>query len=144
MAQSKGEDEKPKRKLTVAGRQKKVQTVRERAKGQKSEKTKRIRTQAAKLTKPVKKLNKVGGGKEYHLPLPDNKLGRFMRKRVRLWPRFFGEAWAEIRQVTWPNRRQTVRLTFAVFIFALIFGIMVALLDFGLDKLFREVIINNE
>lgn len=144
MAQSKGKDDKPKRTLTVAGRQKKVQTVRERTAVNAQDKPKRIRKGAAKLANPVKKLNKVGGGKEYHIPLPDNKAGRFLRRRARLWPKFFGEAWAEIRQVTWPNRKQTIRLTFAVFIFALIFGIMVALLDYGLDKLFREVIVNNE
>lgn len=141
MATKKG-DEQPKRKLAIPAKQKKVQTVRERALAQKKDRSGRLRRGAATVVKPVKKVNKLRGGKEYHLPLPDNKFGRFMRKRVRLWPRFFGEAWAEIRQVTWPTRRETLRLTFAVFVFALVFGLMIALLDFGLDKLFREVIIN--
>lgn len=116
-------------------------TVRERANKQKTNKSGRIRSSASKVTSPLKKVNKYGK-KEYHLPLPDNRLGRLLSKRGRLVPKFFREAWAEIKLVVWPNRRETYRLTVAVFIFALVFGVLVALLDMGLDKLFKEIIIN--
>lgn len=83
------------------------------------------------------------GGKEYHpFKLPDNRAGRLLQKRGRLIPSYFKEAWQEISKVSWPNRRETTRLTIAVFIFAVIFTTIVAILDFGLDKLFREIIIN--
>jgi preprotein translocase SecE subunit len=82
------------------------------------------------------------GRKEYHpVKLPDNKVGRLLTKRGRLFPRFFGDAWRELRQVTWPNRRETFKLTTAVLIFAIIFCGMVAIIDLGLEKLFRNVIL---
>lgn len=44
--------------------------------------------------------------------------------------------------VTWPSRQQTRQLTFAVILFSIVFGILVALVDFGLDKLFKKVILH--
>lgn len=126
--------------MSKAKKTSKKPTVRERTQqGGTVSKTKRIRHGAAKASKPLKKL-RAFGKKEYNLPLPDNKVGRILSKRGRLVPRFFREAWAEIKQVTWPTRKETVRLTTAVFIFSLVFGILVALLDVGLDKIFRQVI----
>jgi len=86
-----------------------------------------------KLSAPLKK--------EFHpIKLPDNKAGRFLGRRPRLVPKFLSEAWKEIRQVTWPNRNETIRLTFAVFVFSIIFAVIVASLDFVLDKIFRTII----
>ena len=76
------------------------------------------------------------------MPLPEGKTGKILGKRVRIVPKFVREAWAEIRLVTWPNRQETLRLTIAVFIFAVVFAVIVGLLDYGLDKLFREVVID--
>jgi len=50
-------------------------------------------------------------------------------------------AWREVRQVTWPSRRETWRLTGAVFIFAIVFGALVYGVDTGLDALFKKVIL---
>lgn len=61
--------------------------------------------------------------------------------RLRIVPGFLRNAWAEIRQVTWPGRKETARLTVAVLIFSVVFGAFIAALDFGLDKLFKEVIL---
>jgi preprotein translocase SecE subunit len=44
--------------------------------------------------------------------------------------------------VTWPSRKQTRDLTIAVILFSIAFGAIVALVDFGLDKLFKKVILN--
>ncbi len=95
----------------------------------------------SKVTKPFNKFFKFGS-KEYSIPTPNNWLGRLLSKRGRLVPKFFKESWVELKKVTWPNRKETYRLTVAVFIFSIIFGVLVAFLDVGLDKLFREVIIN--
>ena len=58
-----------------------------------------------------------------------------------LFLKYFRGAWKELREVTWPNRRETWQLTFAVFVFAIIFGAMVTATDYGLDKLFRKIIL---
>lgn len=54
-------------------------------------------------------------------------------------PPYFRSAWHELKLVTWPNFRQTRDLTFAVIMFSIVFGALVALIDYGLDKIFRKV-----
>jgi preprotein translocase SecE subunit len=56
-------------------------------------------------------------------------------------PRFLRNSWRELRLVAWPSRRESRRLTSAVLIFAVIFGVLIALVDFGLDKVFKKVIL---
>lgn len=58
-----------------------------------------------------------------------------------LWPAYFRNSWKELRQVTWPNRRESWQLTSAVIIFATVFGVLIAIVDFGLDKLFKQVLL---
>lgn len=55
--------------------------------------------------------------------------------------KFFREAWAELRQVQWPTAKETYRLTVAVFIFAVIFGAIVAALDEGLGVIFKKLFV---
>lgn len=57
-------------------------------------------------------------------------------------PPFVRSAWKELKQVDWPNFRQTRDLTVAVIIFSIIFGVIVAIVDYGFDKLFRKVILD--
>jgi preprotein translocase SecE subunit len=54
---------------------------------------------------------------------------------------YFKNAWKELRLVTWPNNRTTWRLTGAVLVFAIVFGLTVAGLDYILEKGFREVLL---
>lgn len=132
------DDKQPAKTDTSKTRRK--QTVRERTQtGERGAKV-RIRKTAGKISSPIKGIRRTGK-KEYHLPLPDNRAGAILQKRVRLAPKFMREAGQEIRLVTWPNARETWRLTMAVFIFSVIFAAIVGVLDYGLDKLFREVII---
>jgi preprotein translocase SecE subunit len=58
-----------------------------------------------------------------------------------LWPPYFRHSFQELKLVTWPNFKQSWRLTFAVLGFAAVFGALIAGLDFGLDKLFKEVLL---
>jgi preprotein translocase SecE subunit len=69
-------------------------------------------------------------------------MGNFLNKRRSLIPGFLKKSWAELRQVVWPNRSDTFKLTVAVLLFALFFGALIAGVDYVLDKLFREVILN--
>lgn len=64
-----------------------------------------------------------------------------MNKKRYIIPRYLRESWHEVKQVTWPDRKETTKLTLAVFTFAIIFGILVAVVDYGLDILFRKTIL---
>ena len=67
------------------------------------------------------------------------RIMRFLGRVLGL--KFVRDSWKELRLVTWPNRKQSRQLTSAVIIFSILFGALVALVDFGLDKLFKEVIL---
>jgi preprotein translocase SecE subunit len=134
---------KPKRRVRPAP------TVRERAEktSQQSDKPRRARKAASGASKPFR------------------VVGRFIGKMLRpfrflLWPfktkpmrfigrvlsaifllKFFRSAWQELKGVTWPDRKQTTQLTIAVFVFALVFGLIVTIADLGLDKLFKKVLL---
>lgn len=70
------------------------------------------------------------------------KIGRLILKVLRFFvPKYFINSWREVRLVTWPSRKETWRLTGAVFVFALIFGAMVAGVDKGLDILFKNLVL---
>ena len=56
-------------------------------------------------------------------------------------PRYLRNSWKELRLVTWPSRRQSRQLTSAVLVFALVFGAAIAVVDYGLDKLFRNILL---
>lgn len=49
----------------------------------------------------------------------------------------------ELKLVTWPNWKLSWRLTWAVLVFSVFFGVIVAIVDFGLDKLFKQIILNS-
>lgn len=56
-------------------------------------------------------------------------------------PRYVRNSWRELRLVSWPTRKQSRDLTGAVLIFAAIFGATVAVVDYGLDKVFKALLI---
>lgn len=103
------------------------------------DKPKRIRKAASTAAKPVGKL-RGALATEYHVLPRKEEPGFFTRSR-RLTPRYIRNSLAELRNVTWPGRKETWKLVFAVFVFAGLMGLFIALLDFGLERLFREVIL---
>lgn len=125
--------ERPKRRLRTN-----TETVRER--------TEKMQQKASVEKKPGAVRTFFGG---FFWPL--RKLGRFIsglgRFRVFRWlgyvlyPPYIRNSWRELRLVSWPDFRLTMRLTYAVALFSFIFGVIVAAVDFGLDKLFKEIII---
>jgi preprotein translocase SecE subunit len=54
---------------------------------------------------------------------------------------YFRNSWKELKQVTWLSRKESLRLTSAVIVFSVLFGILVAVVDYGLDKLFKQVLL---
>ena len=121
---------------------KKTETLRQKAErtgaAAAAPRTRRLKRTAGVASRPFKAAHRIGK-KEYYLPMPDNRLGRFLNKKRRATPGFIRNSWQELRKVEWPALKVVMRLTFAVFIFSVIFGLLVTLVDFGLDKLFRKV-----
>ncbi len=70
---------------------------------------------------------------------PIGKVLRLIGKVI--FPAYFRKSWRELRQVSWPNMKQSRQLTFAVLVFAVVFGAAVAIVDYGLDKVFRNVLL---
>ncbi len=113
----------------------------------------RERAQAARETKPQKisRLSRIGKAIRKPFGVSHSFLIRFKTMRAIgkvlkvigriLLPYYFRNSWKEIRLVTWPNRRETRRLTLAVLGFAIVFGALVASLDYGLSHLFQSIIL---
>lgn len=70
---------------------------------------------------------------------PFRFIGRILAKV--LFISYFKASYKELKLVTWPNRKQTIQLTFAVFVFAFSIGVVIALLDYGLNKLFEIILL---
>ncbi len=56
-------------------------------------------------------------------------------------PVYLRNSWQELRKVTWPSWKESRQLTFAVLIFAVVFGALIATVDYGLDKVFRNILL---
>ena len=120
---------------------KKAETVRERAaKSEQPRKPRRIKQAGTSALRPLKAIARTGR-KEFYLPMPDTRAGRFLNRRRSLVPRYFKLAWAEVRQVEWPTRKETIKLTLSVFLFAIFFALIISLADFVLDKAFETFIL---
>ncbi|HWT55477.1 MAG TPA: preprotein translocase subunit SecE [Candidatus Microsaccharimonas sp.] len=70
----------------------------------------------------------------------------FARRPVKFLGRLLGlhyiaSSFREVKLVTWPTFGQSMKLTRAVIIFSFIFGTLIAGVDYGLDKLFKQIII---
>lgn len=119
---------------------KKVQTVRQKAeKAGVEKKPRRLRRASSVAAKPFKTAGRLGRKELHPIKLPDNKVGRFMTKSRRVTPNYFVQSWQELKQVKWPTWRETTKLSFAVFIFAIFFGAFITILDYGLDKAFKSL-----
>jgi preprotein translocase SecE subunit len=126
--------EEPKSKRRMV---KKVETVREKAEkataAEENPAPRRLQTTRRRAGAPFRAAGKTG-----------KKLGTFKPFRILgfiLVPPYFRNSWKELRQVTWPTLPVSIRLGFAVIVFAIVFGGLVALLDYGLDKLFKQVLL---
>lgn len=54
--------------------------------------------------------------------------------------RYFKNAWAELRQVRWPDRKAAWKLTVAVIIFTGFFVALIILLDYLFQLLFKVIL----
>lgn len=81
-------------------------------------------------------LKQIGHGLRWFFRL---RVVRFIGRILGL--SFIRGSWQELKEVTWPTRREGRRLTTAVIIFSVIFGALIAAVDYGLDKLFKQVLL---
>ena len=113
-----------------------------------------FRERALKATEASDKPNQVtrlkGVGSQVTSPVfkpIGNTLGRiFAFKPLALvgkiiFPVYFRQSWRELRLVTWPNWKESRQLTYAVLVFAVVFGAAIAVVDYGLDKVFRGILL---
>lgn len=129
---------------------KKAETVRDRVEraGSDQPQKRRVKSTAGKVGRPFvvvgKAVAKVLRPFAFFLKpfktRPARLIGRILASILFL--KFFRASWQEVRQVEWPDMRTTLRLTMAVFVFSILFGTLIAITDFGLDKIFRKVFID--
>lgn len=108
-------------------------------------------TRAKSEAEPSKVSKTLSGAKKLtsKVKLPSNKATKTAAKPFRvigkvlafIAPKYFINSWREVRQVAWPNRRDTWRLTLAVFVFAAVFGALAAGVDKGLDEVFKKLVL---
>lgn len=131
-------------------KRKRTQTVRERTQvtSAAEAKPRHLRRTARTATRPIRAAGR--GVKKVARPLapiakpfktrPMRFTGRVLATVLLI--RYIRNSWRELRQVSWPGRKETFKLTIAVFAFAVIFGLTIAVVDYGLDKLFRKVLLS--
>jgi len=82
----------------------------------------------SKLASRLKRQNRSGDKKS-----PGSK---FQLRRLKpRSPRYFRESFAELKKVTWPTRRESWRLTIAVFVFSVVFAAVIVAADIGYKQL---------
>jgi preprotein translocase SecE subunit len=85
------------------------------------------------ITVNLKKIGEIKSLKPVFKVL--SKIGRI------IFPSYFRNSFKELKLVTWPSFRNGLKLTWAVIIFALVFGLSIAALDWGLTKVFKNILL---
>lgn len=130
---------KPNSKKLVV--KKKRQTVRQRVEKSASSTQPRIRKVAGSSVGSIKKVGKVLKKEYTPIRTGSSKAGKVLGSRSRLTPRYFIDAFRELKQVQWPSFRSAMKLTGAVFVFAFCLSAIIVAFDYGFERLFRDVIL---
>lgn len=82
--------------------------------------------------------------KKVTAPIRANRQFRKARKSFLKSPfkGYFKDSYNELKKVTWPNRRTTLRLTATVIVFSLTFAVFTTLLDVGFEKIAKKIFLN--
>jgi preprotein translocase SecE subunit len=94
----------------------------------------KVRQASGKVASPV--FGPIGRGMKI---IFNRKPFRFIGKI--LFPVYLRNSFRELKLVEWPKWKTARDLTFAVLAFATVFGAAIALVDYGLDKLFRDILL---
>ncbi|MFA5053148.1 MAG: preprotein translocase subunit SecE [Parcubacteria group bacterium] len=60
---------------------------------------------------------------------------------MKLLSSFFSGVISEFKQITWPNRKETIKLVTVVIVFSLGMAMFLGLADYGFSKLLQEFIL---
>ncbi|MDQ3158999.1 MAG: preprotein translocase subunit SecE [bacterium] len=114
---------------------------------EKAKQPRRLKATAKKASRPARGLKKV----LLAIVRPFGFLAwPFKLKPVQVVLRFLGKilfinyaiaSFNEVKQVIWPSRSETIKLTTAVIMFAAVFALIVSSADWVIDKVLREIII---
>ena len=132
--------EKPKKKLVVT---RKRETIRERAtkSAHKASRVPRTRKLATTAGQSASKISGVLRREYTPIKTGTSKTGTFLGARRSATPRYFTQSFREFKNITWPSFGSALKLTFAVLVFSVVMATFIRALDFGFDKLFKEVIL---
>ncbi|HET7059900.1 MAG TPA: preprotein translocase subunit SecE [Candidatus Saccharimonadales bacterium] len=121
------------------------ETFRERvqknaAAGDNASATNRLKQTGGKLSKSASPVtHTVSRTYNSEFLLPVRKILSLIGKVV--FPKYFRQSGQELKLVTWPGWSEGRRLTFAVLVFAIIFGAAIAGVDWVLDKIFQHLLL---
>lgn len=62
-------------------------------------------------------------------------------KPFRPLGRYVKGAWFELRQVRWPDRKTTFKLSLAVVVFTAVLTIFIVSLDFGFEQIVKRILL---
>ncbi len=78
--------------------------------------------------------------KEVNLPMPkklaESEWGKFRQMK---FPKYIRESIQEAKKVTWPTRKETWKLTFAVIVFTTFFTVFIVIADYGFEKIAERI-----
>ena len=141
--------EEKKKKRRVIRQSVKSQTVREKREkvADAKPKRRRVRQAAVRAKQPLgtagRRATKTARPLRFLLKpfrtKPARLIGKVLYKVLLI--SYFRNSWAELRLVRWPNRHDTFKLTLAVIVFATGFALVIKILDFGLEKLFKQLLV---
>lgn len=141
----KPEATEPKRPRRVIKKSESVREKRAKAAGTKP-KSRRVKKAASQANRPVRAIGR--GIAKVASPFgflvkpfktrPFRFIGRILYKVLGIG--YFVNSWKELRLVEWPKRGETAKLTLAVFVFAAAIAGFITILDYGLDKVFKELL----
>lgn len=77
-----------------------------------------------------------------HADSSQNPLMENLTKQRSMTPAYVRESVVEMKAVTWPSFSVAMRLTVAVFLFAIFFALLIFVLDWILTQVFEEIILN--
>ena len=74
-------------------------------------------------------------------PIRKTAVWKFLRKTILRSPfrGYFVNAFRELKEVTWPDRKTSWRLTFTVIVFSVLFATLTSTLDLGFEKLAKQI-----
>lgn len=93
-----------------------------------------------------KRLKKVGavvksGANKATQPIRRTRVWKFLRRTILRSPfkGYFVDSWRELKKVQWPDRKTSWKLTLTVILFSAIFAVVTTSLDFGFEKLAKQI-----